>query len=567
MSGSFNDYFNRLAQSESGNSPDFVSSLGYLGKYQFGEAALEAIGYYRGDSTPNVQDFRGRWTGKSGINSTFDFLNNERVQDSAIREYHRVLWTEITNYGDNFYAGQTLNGVKLTKSGMLAGAYLLGSDGLHTFIQSGGTNDLRDPFGTSIVNYIDTFANFDTTSSFVTGVGGNNRINGGGGADVLTGFGGDDTIRGGAGQDTAVYRGKAREYVIIENQDGSLTVRQSRGDKRDGTDRLYDIEKLKFSDREIETDDLANIEPGGPNARAVIEGTNGDDYLLGTSINDIINGRAGDDEAAGQDGNDHIAGAGGNDVLWGENGNDTVLGSGGDDDLHGGLGNDSLSGGDGNDTLGGNAGNDTLHGRSGDDKLWAGPGNDKLFAQGGDDTLTGAAGNDTLFGHGHNDQLSGNAGNDVLYGGDGNDGLGGGYGNDTLYGGEDNDKLYGSVGNDALFGYTGKDDLDGGAGNDTLNAGASHDTLEGGTGKDLLFGAGGKDRFVFKNAFDFDRIVSFETDQDSIDFSAIAGVNKRSDLKVGSNTEGSLQITVEGQGAIQLDGIKVSEFNDIDIIF
>jgi uncharacterized protein (TIGR01370 family) len=82
-----------------------------------------------------------------------------------------------------------------------------------------------------------------------------------------------------------------------------------------------------------------------------------------------------------------INGTEGNNVLIGSSGTDTIAGLGGNDKIYAGLGNDKADGGNGNDLLYGNGGNDILRGGNGHDMMRGGDGND---------TLTGGSGNDTF---------------------------------------------------------------------------------------------------------------------------------------------------------------------------
>jgi Ca2+-binding RTX toxin-like protein len=66
-------------------------------------------------------------------------------------------------------------------------------------------------------------------------------------------------------------------------------------------------------------------------------------------------------------------------------------------------------------------------------------------------------------------------------------------GNDTLDGGAGADSIYGGEGDDSLLGSGSFDLLDGGAGNDTLDGGSEDDFLNGGTGADLIRGDAGAD--------------------------------------------------------------------------
>ncbi|WP_446092167.1 calcium-binding protein, partial [Acinetobacter sp. 1124_18A] len=99
------------------------------------------------------------------------------------------------------------------------------------------------------------------------------------------------------------------------------------------------------------------------------QGTDGTDWLAGTTDADHLLGGLGNDTLYGRGGNDTLEGGDGDDKLYGEEGADI---------LKGGLGNDTLDGGNGNDILEGGAGNDTLSGGAGDDILEGGAGNDTL---------------------------------------------------------------------------------------------------------------------------------------------------------------------------------------------
>lgn len=156
---------------------------------------------------------------------------------------------------------------------------------------------------------------------------------------------------------------------------------------------------------------------------AIINGTNGDDILLGTALADTIKGFAGNDTIFGGAGNDWIEGGTGNDILFGEDDDDTLLGGTGNDILRGGTGNDNLQGGSQSDTLYGEDGDDVMDGGSDVDTLWGGDGNDTMYggSGGASDTLHGEDGDDTMDGGSGNDSLYGGAGADTMEGGSGND--------------------------------------------------------------------------------------------------------------------------------------------------
>ena len=87
---------------------------------------------------------------------------------------------------------------------------------------------------------------------------------------------------------------------------------------------------------------------------AFINGTDGNDTLMGTGDFDIINGKDGNDDLTligniggiinANEGDDTVKGSSGPDILNGDDGNDIVIGRGGDDTLRAGDGTDILTG-------------------------------------------------------------------------------------------------------------------------------------------------------------------------------------------------------------------------------
>ncbi len=150
-----------LSMMESDGNYQAVNTLNYLGAYQFGEGALTDLGYVRFDGDASNNDFSGGWTGKHGVNSARDFLASPRAQDLAVREWVELMWHYIELQNLDAYAWTEVGGVTLTPSGMLAAVHLLGPDSLAQFVRSGGTDDLRDPYGTPISSYIVRLADYE----------------------------------------------------------------------------------------------------------------------------------------------------------------------------------------------------------------------------------------------------------------------------------------------------------------------------------------------------------------------------------------------------------------------
>src|SRR5215208_1904765 len=110
----------------------------------------------------------------------------------------------------------------------------------------------------------------------------------------------------------------------------------------------------------------------------LIVGTNYEDFIQGSFLDDQIFGKEGNDLILSDLGIDRVYGGDGDDSIQGSSGNDQLLGQDGDDDIFGGFDDDLLVGGKGNDHLFGDFGNDLLKGDSGADFFDCGEGLDKI---------------------------------------------------------------------------------------------------------------------------------------------------------------------------------------------
>ncbi len=118
-----------------------------------------------------------------------------------------------------------------------------------------------------------------------------------------------------------------------------------------------------------------------------INGTIGNDFLVGSNNPDEILASDGNDIVVGRGNNDLIFGGFGKDLLSGGDGNDIIEGEAGDDQIFGGLAEDILRGGDGNDILIGTFPNSIVSpGISEFDKLIGGAGAD-TFVLGDKDAI------------------------------------------------------------------------------------------------------------------------------------------------------------------------------------
>lgn len=145
-------YLDILGQRESNNSYDAENTLGFLGKYQFGAAALEDLGYI----VPGTFARRLRnltivsnpqyWTGKDGISSKEAFKTAKAVQERAIIEYTNRNLRTLRRIGV-IRQGDT----KAIVSGLLMAAHLKGPGDVRRW--RAGASVGTDAYGTSISEY------------------------------------------------------------------------------------------------------------------------------------------------------------------------------------------------------------------------------------------------------------------------------------------------------------------------------------------------------------------------------------------------------------------------------
>lgn len=151
----FEAFLEALGVRESSGRYDNDKNPYYHGKYQMGLDALHEAKYYDKN--------KGVFLGKNGIDSVKDFLNNPAAQEDAIRRFTNSQWKQVQSNCGYLYKGQTINGVKLTDSGVIAGAHLVGAGGVCTYIKTNGKTIPRDKYGTTVEEYIRKFAGYDVS--------------------------------------------------------------------------------------------------------------------------------------------------------------------------------------------------------------------------------------------------------------------------------------------------------------------------------------------------------------------------------------------------------------------
>ena len=122
---------------ESGNRYDITNKWGYMGKYQFGKSTLKGLGF--------------KVTKK-------EFLSNPQLQEEAMMALLLHNKEKLQKYIDVF-DGQTINGMLITESGILAAAHLGGQGSVKRYFKHGKV--FRDGYGTKITSYMEKFSGYD----------------------------------------------------------------------------------------------------------------------------------------------------------------------------------------------------------------------------------------------------------------------------------------------------------------------------------------------------------------------------------------------------------------------
>ena len=133
-----NKFLDEVGFRESSNNYKAVNQFGYLGKYQFGRKTLNSIGF---------EDV-----------SNYEFLSNPEIQEEAmlvlLQKNKHTLRREIKKY-----VGETVNGIYITESGILAAAHLGGAGNVRKFFRKG--YEFEDGNGTKMTSYMIRFADYN----------------------------------------------------------------------------------------------------------------------------------------------------------------------------------------------------------------------------------------------------------------------------------------------------------------------------------------------------------------------------------------------------------------------
>ena len=116
-------------ESQVGNYEEISPDGKALGRYQMRKDALRDAG---------LIDKQGRWTGKHGVRSAGDFLNNPEAQERAFAQFMRRNEKTLQRNGAARLEGTAVQGIKgrfqVTRSGLLAAAHREGAGRVREYL-------------------------------------------------------------------------------------------------------------------------------------------------------------------------------------------------------------------------------------------------------------------------------------------------------------------------------------------------------------------------------------------------------------------------------------------------
>lgn len=128
-----------------------------LGRYQMRSLGLIDTGYL---------DNEGRWTGKDGIKSYQDFLNNPKIQDKAFKDYLGKTETYLQSNGSTKHLGQDIDGIKakikVTRSGLVSAAHRQGAANVKRYLNHMQKHEWKSDASAFDQKDRDTFLSIET---------------------------------------------------------------------------------------------------------------------------------------------------------------------------------------------------------------------------------------------------------------------------------------------------------------------------------------------------------------------------------------------------------------------
>ena len=98
------------------------------------------------------------WGFKEGTNKEAGTFVQEKAFVALCQVNKWILRKDILRF-----AGKTINGIKITESGILAAAHLAGAGNVKKYLRSNGSVRFSDAYGSSIKSYLNKFAGYDVS--------------------------------------------------------------------------------------------------------------------------------------------------------------------------------------------------------------------------------------------------------------------------------------------------------------------------------------------------------------------------------------------------------------------
>lgn len=140
----FELFVENLGLRESNNQWWIVNTIGCIGKWQFSQGTLKTLGY--GNITANKF--------KRDIS-----IFPEELQKKVLMSLFKFNETILEDYMN--YIGKVIDGIEITKSGILAAAHLGGAGSVRMYLLTNGRINNHDLNNTSIKNYLSEFGGYD----------------------------------------------------------------------------------------------------------------------------------------------------------------------------------------------------------------------------------------------------------------------------------------------------------------------------------------------------------------------------------------------------------------------
>lgn len=139
-------FLKRLAKKESSNNWKIINRYGYIGKYQFGGAALKSLGVH---DRINYRSFkRNPWVFPPQLQDTLA-IQLMYQNKKYLNEYLEI------------YRDKRINGILINDASVLAAAHLVGMGNMKKFFESGGTYIAKDGNRVTAEDYMKAFEDID----------------------------------------------------------------------------------------------------------------------------------------------------------------------------------------------------------------------------------------------------------------------------------------------------------------------------------------------------------------------------------------------------------------------